>query len=72
MLQHGVQGLVAALATRHSDKIGELVANTVREWSPAQMVETSNGKSGKICNLFESMERSSAGLWDCSYTPWRS
>lgn len=47
MLQQGVQGLVAALATTHSDKIGELVANTVREWSPAQMVETIEREVGK-------------------------
>lgn len=47
MLQQGVQGLVAGLATRHSDKIGELVANTVREWSPAQMVETIEREVGK-------------------------
>lgn len=47
MLQNGVQGLVEALATRHSDKIGELVANTVREWSPAQMVETIEREVGK-------------------------
>ena len=47
MLHDGVQGLVEALATRHSDKIGELVANTVREWSPAQMVETVEREVGK-------------------------
>ena len=47
MLHEGVQGLVEALATRHSDKIGELVANTVREWSPAQMVETIEREVGK-------------------------
>jgi uncharacterized membrane-anchored protein YjiN (DUF445 family) len=47
MLHDGVQGLVEALATRHSDKIGELVANTVREWSPAQMVETIEREVGK-------------------------
>ena len=47
MLRDGVQGLVEALATRHSDKIGELVANTVREWSPAQMVETIEREVGK-------------------------
>lgn len=47
MLHHGVQGLVEALATRHSDKIGALVANTVREWSPAQMVETIEQEVGK-------------------------
>lgn len=47
MLHDSVQGLVEALATRHSDKIGELVANTVREWSPAQMVETIEREVGK-------------------------
>lgn len=47
MLHHGVHGLVEALATRHSNKIGELVANTVREWSPAQMVETIEREVGK-------------------------
>ena len=47
MLHDGVEGLVEALATRHSDKIGELVANTVREWSPAQMVETIEREVGK-------------------------
>jgi uncharacterized membrane-anchored protein YjiN (DUF445 family) len=47
MLHEGVQALVEALATRHSDKIGELVANTVREWSPAQMVETIEREVGK-------------------------
>ena len=47
MLHDGVQDLVEALATRHSDKIGELVANTVREWSPAQMVETIEREVGK-------------------------
>ncbi len=47
MLHDGVQGLVEALANRHSDKIGELVANTVREWSPAQMVETMEREVGK-------------------------
>jgi uncharacterized membrane-anchored protein YjiN (DUF445 family) len=47
MLHDGVQGLVEALATRHSDRIGELVANTVREWSPAQMVETIEREVGK-------------------------
>lgn len=47
LLHDGVQGLVEALATRHSDKIGELVANTVREWSPAQMVETIEREVGK-------------------------
>ena len=47
MLHDGVQGLVEGLATRHSDKIGELVANTVREWSPAQMVETIEREVGK-------------------------
>jgi uncharacterized membrane-anchored protein YjiN (DUF445 family) len=47
MLHDGVQGLVEALATRHSDKIGALVADTVREWSPAQMVETIEREVGK-------------------------
>jgi uncharacterized membrane-anchored protein YjiN (DUF445 family) len=47
MLHDGVQGLVEALATRHSDKIGELVANTVRDWSPAQMVEIIEWEVGK-------------------------
>ena len=47
MLHDGVESLVEALATRHSDKIGELVANTVREWSPAQMVETIEREVGK-------------------------
>lgn len=47
MMHDGVQGLVEALATTHSDKIGELVANTVREWSPAQMVETIEREVGK-------------------------
>ena len=47
MLHDGVEGLVEALATRHSDKIGELVANTVREWSPTQMVDTIEREVGK-------------------------
>lgn len=47
MLHDGVQGLVEALATRHSDKIGKLVADTVREWSPAEMVETIEREVGK-------------------------
>lgn len=47
LLQQGVQSLVAALATTHSDKIKDLVAKTVREWSPAQMVETIEGEVGK-------------------------
>lgn len=47
MVHEGVQGLVEVLATRHSDKIGELVADTVRAWSPAQMVETIEREVGK-------------------------
>lgn len=47
MLHQGVQSLVESLATRHSDKIGQLVANTLREWSPGQMVETIEREVGK-------------------------
>lgn len=39
LLHEGVRELAQALATRHSSKLGALVAETVRAWSPAQIVE---------------------------------
>jgi len=43
----GLQNLVVDLATRHRDRIGELVTNTVRDWSVAHMVETIEREVGK-------------------------
>jgi uncharacterized membrane-anchored protein YjiN (DUF445 family) len=40
LLQQGLQGFVADLATRHRDRIGELVTATVRDWSVVHMVDT--------------------------------
>ena len=40
LFQQGLQSLVVELATRHRDKIGELVTMTVRDWSVVHMVET--------------------------------
>ncbi len=47
VLHGGVQGLVENLAARHSDKIGELVAKTIREWSVTHMVDTIEREVGK-------------------------
>jgi len=40
LLQEGLKNLVTDLATRHRDRIGELVTATVRDWSVLHMVET--------------------------------
>jgi uncharacterized membrane-anchored protein YjiN (DUF445 family) len=40
LLQRGLQNFVTDLATRHRDRIGELVTATVRDWSVIHMVET--------------------------------
>ena len=40
MLQRGLQDFVIDLATRHRDRIGELVTATVRDWSVVHMVDT--------------------------------
>ena len=40
LLQQGLRDLVIDLATRHRDRIGELVTATVRDWSVVHMVET--------------------------------
>ncbi|HJT19513.1 MAG TPA: DUF445 domain-containing protein [Nitrospira sp.] len=40
LVQHGLQDVVVDLATRHRDKIGELVTATVRDWSVVHMVQT--------------------------------
>ena len=40
LLQRGVQGFVIDLATRHRDRIGELVTATVSNWSVVHMVDT--------------------------------
>ena len=40
LLQRGLQDFVVDLATRHRDRIGELVTATVRDWSVVHMVET--------------------------------
>jgi uncharacterized membrane-anchored protein YjiN (DUF445 family) len=40
LLQHGLQDVVIDLATRHGDRIGELVTATVRDWSVVHMVDT--------------------------------
>ena len=40
LLQRGLQEFVIDLATRHRDRIGELVTATVRDWSAVHMVET--------------------------------
>jgi uncharacterized membrane-anchored protein YjiN (DUF445 family) len=47
MLHQGVQGLVEDLALRHGDKIGELVAKTIQEWSVSHMVETIEREVGR-------------------------
>lgn len=47
MLHQGVQGLVEDLAVRHSNKIGELVARTIQEWSISHMVETIEREVGR-------------------------
>jgi uncharacterized membrane-anchored protein YjiN (DUF445 family) len=47
MLHQGVQGLVEDLAGRHSDKIAEMVATTIQEWSIAHMVDTIEREVGK-------------------------
>jgi uncharacterized membrane-anchored protein YjiN (DUF445 family) len=39
-LQRGLQDCVVDLASRHRDRIGELVTATVRDWSVVHMVET--------------------------------
>lgn len=39
-LQRGLQDCVLDLATRHRDRIGELVTSTVRDWSVVHMVDT--------------------------------
>ena len=40
LLQRGLQDFVLDLATRHGDRIGELVTATVRDWSVVHMVNT--------------------------------
>jgi len=40
LVQRGLQGFVVDLATRHRDRIGELVTATVRDWSVVHMVDT--------------------------------
>lgn len=40
MLDRSVLGLAEDLAARHSDKIAELVADTIREWPLTHMIET--------------------------------
>ena len=47
LFQEGLQNLVVELATRHQDRIGELVTNTVRDWSVAHMVATIEREVGK-------------------------
>jgi uncharacterized membrane-anchored protein YjiN (DUF445 family) len=40
LVEHGLQEVVLDLATRHRDRIGELVTATVRDWSVVHMVDT--------------------------------
>jgi uncharacterized membrane-anchored protein YjiN (DUF445 family) len=40
LVQRGLQDFVIDLATRHRDRIGELVTSTVRDWSVVHMVDT--------------------------------
>ena len=40
LFQRGLQTFVIDLATRHRDRIGELVTDTVRNWSVVHMVDT--------------------------------
>jgi uncharacterized membrane-anchored protein YjiN (DUF445 family) len=40
LMEHGLQDVVLDLATRHRDRIGELVTSTVRDWSVVHMVDT--------------------------------
>ena len=40
LFQQGLQAFVIDLATRHRDRIGELVTDTVRNWSVVHMVDT--------------------------------
>ncbi len=40
LFEHGLQDVVLDLATRHRDRIGELVTATVRDWSVVHMVDT--------------------------------
>ena len=40
LVEHGLQDVVVDLATRHRDRIGELVTATVRDWSVVHMVDT--------------------------------
>ncbi|BCA56506.1 hypothetical protein W02_36460 [Nitrospira sp. KM1] len=47
MLQRGLQDLVVELASRHRDKIGELVTTTVSDWTVAHMVATIEREVGK-------------------------
>ena len=47
MLHDGIRDLAETLATRHSRKLGALVAEAVRAWSPAQMVETIEREVGE-------------------------
>jgi uncharacterized membrane-anchored protein YjiN (DUF445 family) len=40
LVEQGLQDVVLDLATRHRDRIGELVTATVRDWSVVHMVDT--------------------------------
>src|SRR5262249_51075376 len=40
LFERGLQDFVLDLATRHRDRIGELVTATVRDWSVVHMVDT--------------------------------
>jgi uncharacterized membrane-anchored protein YjiN (DUF445 family) len=40
LVRQGMQDFVTDLATRHRDRIGELVTATVRDWSVVHMVDT--------------------------------
>jgi uncharacterized membrane-anchored protein YjiN (DUF445 family) len=47
LLQRGLRAFVIDLAARHRDRIGELVADTVCNWSVSHMVDTIEGEVGR-------------------------
>lgn len=47
LFRQGLESLVVELATRHRDRIGELVTKTVSEWPMAHMVDTIEREVGR-------------------------
>ena len=68
LVEQGLQDVVLDLATRHRDRIGELVMATVRDWSVVHMVDTIEREVGTDLQFIRITGAVVGGLVDYCFT----